>query len=133
MGVGASTAIELRAFFMKALTWSLLGEIVVDAILYYLCVSLSFRLFRLCLVARLEPLGLFCSAATKELTELLFDNFFDFSFEPRLTSCRSSLLLLGVRFVELFLVINGMPFILGGLFELRIPYCYMLPITAFGF
>ena len=100
-----------------------------DAILCYLCVSLSFLLFR---DARLLFLGLFYSAATNELTELLFDNFFVFSFEPRLTSCRSSLLLVGVRFVELFLVSNGMPFTLGGLLELRIPYCCMLPITAFG-
>ena len=133
MGEGASTAIEFRAFFIKALTWSRLGDIVMDAIFYYLCVSLSFRLCRLFRKALLEPCGLlFCSATPSELAELLFDNFFVFSFEPRLTSCRSSLLLLGVRFVELFLVSNGMPFILGGLFELRIPYCYMLPITAFG-
>ena len=80
MGVGGSTAIELRAFFMKAVNWSRLGDIVVDAILYYLCVSLSFRLYRLCRVARLEPRGLFCSAATNELVELLFDYFLLISF-----------------------------------------------------
>ena len=81
MGGGASYAIELRAYFMKALTWSHFGENVVAAILFYLCVSLSlFLLCRLARVARLEPRGRFCSAATSELVELLFDYFGFFSF-----------------------------------------------------